>query len=169
MTKRVYPVRMVVALLIVLFLVVSSSYSQSPSGSSPLPLESALTADGSFRSGAGVSGSFDPTGWHMYLGPHGEPRFSRTPDQFQSFQQTSFDTGDIHWDDGFPGPVGTNNAVSAIAAHGNDIYFGGTFTSTESIEARYIVRWDGVSWKTLGTGLNGPVGALLFLWIMFSM
>ena len=155
----------VVPLLLVVFFFGSVSYSQSPDASSLLPLESVLNPDGSFRAGTGLTGSLDPTGWHMHLGPHGEPMFSRTPGLVQSFQQMGLDTdtGDVHWDDSFPGPVGTNNSVSAIAIHGNDIYFGGAFTGTESTEANYIVRWDGVSWKTLGVGVDGPVTALAFV------
>jgi len=163
MAKWVQLPPVVVSLLLVFSFIGSSALSQSSSASSLLPLESILNPDGSFHSGAGLTGSFDPAGWHMFLGPHGRPMFSRVPETSHIYGSAGSDTGDVHWDDSYPGPVGADEMVVAIAVRGDDIYFGGSFTGTEAIEASNIVCWDGTSWKALGTGVDKPVTALAFV------
>src|SRR5437867_196076 len=67
--------------------------------------------------------------------------------------------GDENWDDAFGSP-GANGPVSAISVLGEDVYFGGEFTSISGLAANSIARWDGRRWNSLGSGLNGPVFAV---------
>jgi hypothetical protein len=43
---------------------------------------------------------------------------------------------------------------------GPALYAGGDFTSASGVAANFIAKWDGSSWATLGSGMNGPVWAL---------
>ena len=45
--------------------------------------------------------------------------------------------------------------VSALAASGNNVYAGGTFTRAGGVAATNIAKWNGSSWSALGLGLNG--------------
>lgn len=47
--------------------------------------------------------------------------------------------------------------VEAIAVSGSDVYAGGNFTEAGGVPARYIARWDGASWSSLGEGIHTPV------------
>jgi hypothetical protein len=44
--------------------------------------------------------------------------------------------------------------------NGAQLYAAGRFTSAGGAPANYIARWDGASWSTLGSGVNGFVRAL---------
>ena len=46
--------------------------------------------------------------------------------------------------------------VYAVAAHGSDIYVGGSFTNAGGTEARNIARWDGSQWLAMGAA-NPPL------------
>src|ERR1044071_3361393 len=54
-------------------------------------------------------------------------------------------------------PLGgvTGGAVNAIAISGSNVYVGGTFDAAGDISANYIAKWDGTTWSTLGSGMNG--------------
>src|SRR6185437_9372751 len=54
----------------------------------------------------------------------------------------------------------TGGAVNAIAISGSNVYIGGTFNAAGDISANYIAKWDGTTWSTLGSGMNGFVTAL---------
>ncbi len=59
---------------------------------------------------------------------------------------------------GFPWtPFG---ASSGVAVLNGDIYVGGRVSNFIGRETGYIARWDGSSWHSLGTGLNGTVTGL---------
>jgi len=70
-------------------------------------------------------------------------------------------TEDTHTNYGFL-PMGgvTGGAVTAIAISGSNVYVGGTFNTAGDISASYIAKWDGTTWSTLGSGMNGFVTAL---------
>ena len=53
-----------------------------------------------------------------------------------------------------------NNGVFALAASGNDVYAGGTFTQAGGKPISYLARWDGNEWSAPGSGVNGRVFAL---------
>lgn len=68
-------------------------------------------------------------------------------------------TGSKNW---YPLGSGVNGSVSALAAIGNELYVGGTFTSAGGVPGTsYIAKWNGTSWVAIGGGLNGPVNTLL--------
>lgn len=54
---------------------------------------------------------------------------------------------------------GLNGAVYAIAIDGDDIYVGGNFTASGTMQLNYIAKWNTINstWSPLGQGLNGPV------------
>jgi hypothetical protein len=77
----------------------------------------------------------------------------------------------VHWNgsrwDGVGG--GLDNRVNALLLYGPDVFAAGTFhqatnsasgTGTNGIPANHIAKWDGNSWSTLGSGLDGPVAEL---------
>jgi|GEM_PF-790024 len=124
-----------------------SNGSPAAGGPTAQPLQQALNADGTLRSGA--TGSFDPRGYRMVKDQAtGKPAFRPTG------------TGDEKWQDGFGFP-GTDGEVSAVVrlSSGN-LIVGGSFTAAGSTLINYIARWDGTSWSSLGAGVNGPVLAL---------
>ncbi|MDO7877481.1 T9SS type A sorting domain-containing protein [Hymenobacter sp. ASUV-10] len=50
--------------------------------------------------------------------------------------------------------------VYALAAQGATVYAGGEFAAAGGAPASYIAKWNGTTWATMGTGLNGIVRAL---------
>ena len=68
---------------------------------------------------------------------------------------------------GFGSEVGESvpdTVIHAFARLSNgDIVAGGAFNSAGTVEASNIAQWDGSSWATLGTGMNGPVYSLAVL------
>ncbi len=50
--------------------------------------------------------------------------------------------------------------VCALAASGDTLYVGGTFTTAGGVAATNIAKWDGSSWSALGSGIAGGVWAL---------
>src|SRR6476469_4595649 len=124
-----------------------SNGSPAAGGPTAQPLQQALNADGTLRSGA--TGSFDPRGYRMVKDQAtGKPAFRPTG------------TGDEKWQDGFGFP-GTDGEVSAVVrlSSGN-LIVGGSFTAAGSTLINYIAKWNGSSWSSLGTGFNGSVNAL---------
>src|SRR5262245_15777496 len=64
------------------------------------------------------------------------------------------------WDDQFY-PPGVEGDVLALAVSASgDVYVGGDFKLVNDLAVNYIAKWDGSTWSTLGTGLNGRVGAI---------
>jgi hypothetical protein len=54
---------------------------------------------------------------------------------------------------------GTTDGVFALAASGNTIYVGGSFTSVANytVTANRIAKWDGTTWSALGSGASNGV------------
>jgi hypothetical protein len=50
-----------------------------------------------------------------------------------------------------------NGPVHAIFADGNDVYFGGDFTTIGGISANRIAMWNGSTWSAFSTGFNDIV------------
>ena len=57
-----------------------------------------------------------------------------------------------------PGGDGDGPYVSALAVSGSTLYAGGDFTSAGGIAANCIARWNGSSWRGLGSGMGGQFG-----------
>ncbi len=63
-----------------------------------------------------------------------------------------------------PMPFGTDAAVLVLqTTHNGDVLLAGEFTTALGVPANRIARWNGASVTALGTGLNGPVRAVLEL------
>jgi hypothetical protein len=58
--------------------------------------------------------------------------------------------------------AGTNGEVHSIIYNKGFLYVGGYFTTTGNIVARGVAKWDGSSWRALGSGVNSNVSALAF-------
>lgn len=64
---------------------------------------------------------------------------------------------------GSDGGNGLDSVVYALALHGDELYAGGMFWQANAgaaVDARYIARWDGSRWRTVGSGVDNPVLAL---------
>jgi len=69
-------------------------------------------------------------------------------------------TDDDHWESGFVLPPGVNGQVYASVVLGRDLFIGGPFSIAGTNEIRYLARWDGTNWYSVGGGVDGPVFAL---------
>lgn len=67
--------------------------------------------------------------------------------------------GDVGWRSGFY-VNGTNESVRAIAVDGSRVYVGGDFTVAGNTAANFVAMWDGTTWHSLGSGMDGKVYAL---------
>jgi hypothetical protein len=47
--------------------------------------------------------------------------------------------------------------VRALAVYDDALYVGGDFTTAGGVPAKYVARWDGLSWGALGSGTGGLV------------
>lgn len=71
-------------------------------------------------------------------------------------------TGDEHWDYQF-GIPGADDAALVIANNGGDMYVAGQFRSVAGVAANRVVRFDGLRWSPLGSGIgSASVYALAF-------
>jgi hypothetical protein len=52
-------------------------------------------------------------------------------------------------------------AVSAICVYNEQLFIGGNFDSCGSLQASNLAVWNGSSWFSIGTGLNGRVNSLV--------
>jgi len=60
------------------------------------------------------------------------------------------------------GIAGANNTVEATAVDGaGNLYIGGVFTIVGNTYITNLAEWNGSSWSTVGSGVNGAVSALL--------
>ncbi len=50
--------------------------------------------------------------------------------------------------------------VNSIAKYNNQIYAGGVFDQADGLTCQFIARWDGSSWKPLGSGIPGANGIM---------
>jgi trimeric autotransporter adhesin len=53
-----------------------------------------------------------------------------------------------------------NARVFSLVVSGTELYAGGQFTSTDTVNAYYVARWNGISWSGVGNGTNGVVRTL---------
>jgi hypothetical protein len=61
---------------------------------------------------------------------------------------------------GMRGGPNNQTVVSALAVSGGDLYAGGGFTVAGGSAANYIAKWNGSSWSSLGSGLDGGFNSL---------
>ncbi len=113
----------------------------------PRSLASILRADGTLRA-AGVSGSFNPSGYRMVPGHRGAPRFVRAAAGTSA-------SADTNWNDRFGLPGVQGGTVSAVVVDGSNVYVGGTFTSAGDAPHAYVAEWDGQAWQNLSGGVEG--------------
>ena len=114
-----------------------------------VPLGEFVGADGTLKTPQGFSGSLDPKGWQLTTNPAGEPRF------IPSFSSASTSSpADTAWSDQFSPLTTFDDAVMCMAQIGTDLYFGGNFKNINGIPIKYIAKWNGSSWSSLGTGTN---------------
>ncbi|MBI3233207.1 MAG: T9SS type A sorting domain-containing protein [Bacteroidetes bacterium] len=52
------------------------------------------------------------------------------------------------------------NVVSAMCVYNNKLFIGGNFGTCGSRTANNLGVWDGLSWSTIGTGMNGEVNSM---------
>jgi hypothetical protein len=63
-----------------------------------------------------------------------------------------------------PGAIGTQSpSVNATTMDTNgNLYAGGSFTNIGGVSANCIAEWNGVTWRSLGSGMNNEVRSLAF-------
>ncbi len=60
------------------------------------------------------------------------------------------------------GTLGSNGVILAIVADdAGNLYLGGNFTAVGNLLANRVAKWDGSDWSALGSGMDGPVRALV--------
>lgn len=77
-----------------------------------------------------------------------------------------------HDEDGVLGYTGSTATVSAIAqrpGYASQIIVAGSFATAGSLSCQSICSWDSeaLQWSSLGTGLQGAVGAIAFAGVSF--
>lgn len=83
-----------------------------------------------------------------------------------AFRAADLNLADTTWSALFnesgPGGNGLDGDIHTVLIDGSDVYVGGEFSRAGPIEAKFIAKWDGSAWSTLGsTGIkNGDVNAL---------
>src|SRR6478672_13404304 len=65
-----------------------------------------------------------------------------------------------NWDNRFVPPPDTDGEVFAMAAVGNQIYAGGSFSIVNGVECGGIAKWNGTAWESVGDGTDGEVYAI---------
>jgi hypothetical protein len=82
---------------------------------------------------------------------------------FDYVKAIPLDPNDIYWDNQF-GPTALSGngdpPVYASAVDGNDLYLAGDFLYAGGLVVNHIVKWDGIHWSALSTGMNDRVTAL---------
>ena len=58
------------------------------------------------------------------------------------------------------GVYGFGQDIAALAVYNGELYAGGAFIMAGENPASYIAKWNGVSWDSVGTGMNNAVMAL---------
>jgi hypothetical protein len=114
---------------------------------------------------SGVDGAVDLSGYRMTL-DEAQSAIRAIPDGPGSFSgaapepaSASRATGDENWWGGFGSP-GVNDRVFALAVYDGALILGGEFRAAGGVGATGVVRWDGTSWSSLGSGTNGGVRCL---------
>ncbi|MFH2143608.1 MAG: immunoglobulin domain-containing protein [Bacteroidota bacterium] len=70
-------------------------------------------------------------------------------------------TADDRWDNQFNAGNAPDNVVRTIATDGNIIYAGGEFLNVAGQSIQYLAKYDGTSWTSFGSGINGIVYDIL--------
>ncbi len=158
-----YVGRAFVFLLLAVSVLLPQALTAQVTGVENIPLDKILNADGTVRPVPGLTGAIEAHGWKMKLDAAGIPHF------YQRKTVTSAtllaDSADVHWDSRFTGPSGINGAVQAMAIIGSDLYFAGSFLTTDRVPANNIVKWNMIAqtWTPLGQGVDNQVLALAVL------
>ncbi len=141
-------IRLIRAIFSAVTLLIMAGSSPLADGQQGAPLGKYLKPDGTLNIPKGYSGTINPAGWRLVSPAGRAPRFTPVSGP-----------ADIAWDDRFC-LVKPDGNVSAIAVSGTDVYIGGDFPYIGGDTANFIIKWNGRSWSTLGTGIGGGVKAI---------
>lgn len=64
------------------------------------------------------------------------------------------------WDNIFTNSNSPNDTLFATAVNGNNIFVGGTFDTVANIAANNVACFNGITWQSMGTGVNGNIYAV---------
>ena len=126
--------------------------AQNPSHSDgTTPVSRLVRADGTLDTHAGANGTLNMEGWQIRADAQRGPLFA--PEAATNWSAFNY---------------GANGDIATVAVIGNDVYIGGTFTqicgnaacNSGNLSIRYIAKWDGANWSSLGYGLDREVNAL---------
>ncbi len=76
------------------------------------------------------------------------------------------------WNDTMWSPLGSGTStggtgkyndgyIYSIGSYNNELYIGGQFDSAGGISSKWIARWNGAQWDSVGLGVNGPIYAFM--------
>jgi hypothetical protein len=151
-------------LLPVLALVAPTAVAAQVSASTGRPagavrsVSTLLNADGTLRTGSGVTASLDARGYRMVLTASGSPRFIAS----SKIGRSNAVASDANWNDSFA-ERGVGYTVYAVAVSGNDVYVGGYFTSVAGLSGtpagsfNHIAHWTGQAWLPMGAGVGSSI------------
>ncbi len=138
-----------------------SSWSAIGTGASDVSVLSA-SSNGIFAGGSSTSfGCHESKFFAQYIDPSVSPDPVPPPGPVP----TPVSTPNVcaAWDNKFPFDV-ANASITAMAKDGaGNFYFGFSYPTNviANINANRIVKWDGTSWSSLGSGLNGEVATIV--------
>jgi len=121
-----------------------------------IPLEEILNADGTLKLDGEIAGSINVSGYQMSTREDGTPVFIYQPTPSGGEPDSNWYAFGESCNDGDT----EDKSIYTIAAIGSDLYVAGDFIKINGLPIKYIAKWDGSNWNSLGSGVNQPVHAL---------
>ncbi len=120
-------------------------------------IEKFLTSDGHVdlnkAEQSGYQGSLDISGYDI--------KFDRITNELKLSQSSvNADPDDIYWADGISSLPGTSDPISDMIIFNGDLIIGGRFEIVGDVVSKGVASWDGVSWTSLCSNLDGEIYAL---------
>ncbi|HNG34801.1 MAG TPA: hypothetical protein PK012_34310, partial [Blastocatellia bacterium] len=126
---------------------VSAKRTVQPSDAQP-SLGALLKPDGTLNLARGFQGGLNARGYRMEYAADGAPRFVPAAPTVEA------------WDTQFVNTNGVQRVANVVAASGTDVYVAGQLTTAGTTLVSNIAKWNGSSWSSLGSGVDGQIFAI---------